>query len=316
MAITPTYTPDLFPGYNPGPIKARGELIDVTDQVNLVVQFRDISGNPVNTDSFPQISIVQPSGLVLLAPTSVGVAQVGVGRYSYIFTVPINGPYGVFNDVWTGYVNGFFIQATLSFVVTHTDIPAINTDGYMHLGDDPGFRYSQCAIFNINKLMKSLRARLNSSGKAKSADGYGNTIYVDCDIFSVDMLTTFIATAVWDFNQVPYFTFFTLDDDGFVEQFGEVLVEGATLYALASQALIERGREFQLTDNGLNFNPPTVSELLETQYSTLLAHYWEKLKYIKNSLRPAPRGLGVFSMNSAINPAFARLRHLRARRLI
>lgn len=297
-------------------IKGRGELLDVTDQVSLTVQFKDAMGNPINTDSFPTISIVQPSGLVAILPTSAGVQQIGTGNYVFTYTIPIDGPYGVFNDIWVGYINGFRIETTFSFVVTHTQIPSINTDGYVHLGDDPGFKYSQCALININKLIKSLKARLNSSGKAKASDSYGNTIYVDCDIFSVDTLTTFIATALWDFNQVPYFTFFTFDEDSFVDQFGEILVEGATLYALASIALIERGREFQLTDNGLNFNPPTVSELLQTQYSTLLSHYWEKLKYIKNSLRPAPRGLGVFSMNSAINPAFARLRHLRARRLI
>ena len=297
-------------------IKARGELIDVTDQVNLTVQFKDNTGAPVDTDSVPQISIIQPSGLVTLAPTSAGVARVGPGKYSFIYTVPINGPYGVFNDVWIGFINGFRVETTFSFVVTHTQVPAINTDGYVHLGDDPGFDYSQAAVKNINKLLKSLKARLNSAGKAKATDVYGNVVYVDCDIFSVDMLVTFLATALWDFNEVPYFTFFQFDDDNFVEQFGAVLVEGATLQALASKALIERGREFQITDNGLNFNPPTVSELMNTQYSTLLSHYWEKLKYIKNSLRPAPKGLGVFSMNSAINPAFARLRHLRARRLI
>ena len=297
-------------------IKSRGQVLDVTDQVNLTIQFKDTYGNPINTDSFPTISIVQPSGLVAITPTSAGVQQLSTGFYQFTFTIPINGPYGVFNDIWVGYINGFRIETSQTFVVVHTQIPAINSDGHVHLGDDPGFRYSECATININKLMKSLRARLNSSGKAKSADAYGNTIYVDCDIFSVDMLTTFLATALWDFNQVPYFTFFKFDEDEFVDQFGEILVEGATLYALASQALIERGREFQITDNGLNFNPPTVSELLQTQYSTLLSNYWEKLKYIKNSLRPGPRGLGVFSMNSAINPAFSRLRHLRARRLI
>ena len=296
-------------------IKARGEFIDVTNQVNLIVQFKDGNGDPINTDSFPKISIIQPSGLVLLAPTSTGVAQLSTGKYSYIFTVPINGPYGVFNDVWSGFINGFRVETTFSFVVAHTQMPAINTDGYMHLGDNPGFQYSQAAIKNINKLIKSLKARLNSSGKAKSVDGYGNTIYVDCDIFSVDMLVTFLATGLWDFNQVPYFTFFKFDDDDFIEQFGEVLVESATLYSLASKALIERGREFNITDNGLSFTPPTVSELMNTQYSALLANYWEKLKLIKNSLRPAPRGLGVFSMSSAVNPAFRRLRHLRARRL-
>jgi len=297
-------------------IKARGEVIDVTDQVNLTVQFKDNTGMPVDTDSFPQISIVQPSGLVTLAFTSTGVQRLSTGKYSFIYTVPINGPYGVFNDIWVGYVNGFRVEATLEFIVLHTQVPAINSDGYVHLGDDPGFNYSQAATKNINKLLKSLKARLNSAGKAKATDVYGNVVYVDCDIFSIDMLTTFLATALWDFNQVPFFTFFQFDDDNFVEQFGEILVEGATLYSLASKALIERGREFQITDNGLNFNPPTVSELLNTQYTTLLTHYWEKLKYIKNSLRPAPKGLGVFSMNSAINPAFARLRHLRARRLI
>lgn len=297
-------------------IKARGELIDVTDQVNLTVQFKDTSGNPVDTDSFPTISIIQPSGLVAIAPTSAGVARLGVGKYSFIFTVPINGPYGVFNDIWVGYVNGFRVETNFEFIVIHTQVPGINIDGYVHLGDDPGFNYSQASIKNINKLLKSLKARLNSSGKAKSTDAFGNVVFVDCDIFSIDMLVTFLATALWDFNQVPFFTFFQFDDDNFVEQFGEILVEGATLYSLASKMLIERGREFQITDNGLNFNPPTVSELMNTQYSTLLSHYWEKLKYIKNSLRPAPRGLGVFSMNSGINPAFARLRHLRARRLI
>jgi len=297
------------------PIKERGEVLDVTDQVNLTVEFKDQNGCPINTDSFPTISIVQPSGLVLLAPTSVGIHQIAPGKYSFIFTVPYNGPYGVFSDTWIGYINGFRVETSFNFIVNHTQVPAINTDGKVHLGDDPGFHYSECATKNINKIMKSLKARLNSSGKAKSSDAYGNTTYVDCDIFSVSMLTTFIATALSDFNQVPYTTFFTFDEDYFVDQYFEILVEGATLYALCSQDLLERGREFQLTDNGLNFNMPTVSDLMNTQYTTLLGHYYDKLKYIKNSLRPHPKGLGVFGMTSSLNPAIRNQRHLRARRI-
>ena len=68
-----------------------------------------------------------------------------------------------------------------------------------------------------------------------------------------------------------------------METFAEVLVEGATLYALASQALLERGREFQMSDNGISFDPPNLSELLNTQYSILLVHHWDKLKLIKLS---------------------------------
>ena len=296
-------------------IKERGEVIDVTDQVNLTVKFTDQYGRPVNTDSFPTISIVQPSGLVLLSPTSAGVQQFAPGNYSFVFTVPYNGPYGVFNDVWVGYINGFRVETTFSFIVNHSQVPSINSDGKVHLGDDPGFHYSECATRNINKIIKALKARLNSSGKSKDADAYGNTTYADCDIFTIANLTTFIATALSDFNQVPYTTFFTFDEDYFVDQYLEILVEGATMWALCSQDLLERGREFQLTDNGLNFNMPTVSELMNSQYTTLIAHYWEKLKYIKNSLRPHPKGLGVFGMTSSLNPAIRNQRHLRARRI-
>ncbi len=296
-------------------IKARGEILSPTNQVNLMVQFRDVSGNPINVDSLPQVSIVQPSGLVLLAPTSMGVANVGAGKYSYIFTVPYNGPYGVFNDIWSAYINGFKIQQEFSFVVAGTNLPAINSDGYVHLGDDPGFNYSQCAIKNINKLIKLLRARLNGRGKAKAADQYGNTVYVDCDIYSVDMLTSLLAQALTEFNETPFFTFFTFDDDNFVNQFMNILVEGASIWSLASQALIERGREIQVTDNGVSFQMPTVSELLQTQYSALLTLHYDKLKFIKASLRPHPLGLGTLGMNSGINPAWARLRHTRNRRL-
>ena len=297
-------------------IKSRGEFVDVTEQINLTVQFKDNFGNPSDTDIFPTISIQQPNGSVLLSATSVGVTKISTGKYSYIFTVPINGPMGIFSDIWVGYINGFRVEASFNFAVSATQMPSINSDGYIAIGDDPGFQYSQIAINNINKLIKMLRGRLNSSGKTKKTDAYGNVMYVTCDIYSVEMLVTFLATALSDFNQVPHFTSFTFDDDAFVAQFGEILVEGATLYSLASKALIERGREFQITDNSISFNPPTVSELLNTQYNTLLTSYYEKLKFIKNSLKPAPLGLGVFGMTSAMNPAIARMRHLRARRIV
>lgn len=298
-------------------LKARGEFVDVTESIRLTINIKDQNGNYVDLDSFPKISIIQPSGHVLIESTSIGITRDDTGKYSYVFDVPLNGPYGVYTDVWVGFINGFRLEKSLQFVVSHTEMPSPNYDGYVALGDDPGFDYSQTAIKNINKLLKSLKARLSSSGKAISKDGYGNKIYVDCDIFSIDMLVTFLATAIWDFNQVPYFTTFTFDDTDFIHQFGEILVERATLDALASKALIERGREFQITDNGINFAPPGVSDLMNTQYGTLLSHYWEKLKMIKASMRPAPIGAGVFSMTSGVlNPAVKALRHRRENRII
>lgn len=294
--------------------KARGEYLTLNDVVNLTIQLHDGYGDPVDADSTPEISLVNPSGRILLAPTSNGVTKIDTGKYQYTFTIPYNGPYGAFMDIWAAYVGGIRVEQTFTFIVAHTQFSAINIDGYEKLGDDVGFEYSQGAIHNINKLIKGLRARLNSAGKSKVKLPDGNTAYIDCDIFAVDMLVTFLATSLAEFNQIPHFTTFDFDDDAFVAQFYEVLIEGATLYALSSMSLLERGLEFSITDNSLSFQPPTVSELLNSQWSTVLSAHNEKLKFIKNSLKPNPIGLGTFTMTgNGANPAIKRLRHFKSR---
>jgi hypothetical protein len=144
-------------------------------------------------------------------------------------------------------------------------------------------KLSDTAQNNSDTLVSFLQDRLRSSGKTKSSDTEDNVVYVDCDIYTKEVLESFIDLSISEFNQIPTFTYYSLEDSLFVETFTEVLVEGATLYALASQALIERGREFQILDNGISFDPPVVSELLNTQYSTLLSHHWKKLNIIKLS---------------------------------
>jgi hypothetical protein len=299
-------------------IRNRGELLDLNDQVNLTVQFKDTAGDPIDVDSFPKISIVQPSGGVLFPPTSVGVSRVSTGKYSFLYSVGYNGPFGIYNDIWSAYIQGFRVESTFSFIVSPTQVQAIGNgeDDHVFLGQDPGFNYSQIAIKNINKLLKALKARLNSDGKSKSDDGYGNVKYKDCSIFSIDTLVSFLAASLSLFNEIPYTTMYTFDDIYFVDQYFEILVRGAVLWALSSHSLIERGREYSITDNGISFSPPTVSEILSTQWNTELTMYNEHLKMIKASMRPHPLGLGVFNMNSGSNPAFRRLRHLRARQII
>ena len=117
------------------------------------------------------------------------------------------------------------------------------------------------------------------------------------------------------FNQIPHFTRFTFADPQIYVIFADVIIQGAVLLALAAQALIERGREFTLNDNGVTYQPPQISELLNTEYTTQLANYTEKLKVIKCNLKPHPLGLGSFRCNS-VAPAFMRLRHLREHQII
>lgn len=141
-------------------------------------------------------------------------------------------------------------------------------------------------IKNLNNLLFLLKNRLHSSSKSKSVDKENNIIYIDSDIYSKEMLESFITLSISEFNQTPNFTFFTMENSRFIDCFTEILIEGATLYALSSKALIERGREFSYDDGkGISIIPPSVSEMLNTQFSTMLVHHWNKLKFIKSSIR-------------------------------
>jgi imidazoleglycerol phosphate synthase glutamine amidotransferase subunit HisH len=88
-----------------------------------------------------------------------------------------------------------------------------------------------------------------------------------------------------EFNQVPIFTSYSFEDNNFVKQFASILVEGASVLALGSQALLEKGREFSTTDSGIEWSPPKISELLDSQYSQLYVMHWNKLKYIKKYIK-------------------------------
>lgn len=295
-------------------ILPRSEIIQPSDTVALRAKFTS-DGEAIDLDLFPTVTVVQPGGGVAVGPTSTGVIRIGVGEYQFNYSVGLYPPVGTWRDIWTGVIGGYEVIGEYNFTVYTTQLPAINTDGYHHLGDDPGFNFSQTAICNINNILKSLRARLKSRGKARRMDEYGNPIYKDCDVYTVDELVTFACESLSGFNEIPHFTFFTWEDTQFVEQFHDVLVQGALYLALAAQSLIERGREFQVNDNGVGFTPPTISELLNTQYSKELDNWYDKVGRIKKSLPPSPLGLGTLTFTTGVSPQFRRLRHLRSRQI-
>ena len=294
--------------------KNRNEVIFPKEIVQLRATFKDMSGNPTDLDAFPTVSIIQPSGIVSIS-TSVGVTKISTGVYNFNYSIPIEGPYGIYNDVWSGSINGFPIQSTFNFIVNFSQVQTMDFDGYTSLGSNVGYCFSQTAICNINKLLKYLKDTLRSSGKVKRTDANGNTIFIDCDIYSTDILVGYLMLSLSDFNQTPFFTNFTMEDTQFLDQFKDIIIKGARLYALSSQALLERGREFTITDNGIGFNPPSIADMLNTQYSTQLSNYYDHLKLIKDQFRPNPIGLGVFTVSTAARvPIIGMLRHRRSGR--
>lgn len=136
---------------------------------------------------------------------------------------------------------------------------------------------------NVDTLVSLLSERLSSKGTAKTIDENNNESYVEVNIFSKETLESFLVLSLSEFNQAPNFSNESFESTKFVNLFADVLVEGALLMALASKALMERGREFALIDKGVTFDPAKVSDLLFDEYSALLSYHNEKLKRIKFS---------------------------------
>lgn len=288
----------------------RSEIIQPNDIVALAAKFA-IDGSPVDLDSFPTVTVIQPSGGVAVGPTSAGVMRIGVGTYQFNYCVGLYPPVGTWRDAWSGLYQGYDMLGEYTFTTFNSQLPGLNTDGLHKLGDDPGFNFSQVAICNINNIVKSLRARLKARGKARRMDEHGNPIYKDCDVFTVDELVAFICESLTMFNEIPHFTLFTWDDTPIIEQFHDILVQGSLYLALGAQALIERGREFTINDNGIGFTPPQQAELLNTQYKSEMDAWYEKCKLIKHNMKPSPLGLGTLSFVGGASPQIRRLRHLR-----
>ena len=292
----------------------RSDIIGTGDIVQLKTLFRDENGVPKNLAALPTIQITSPDSYIYLSTTSNGVYNVATGTYAYDLTVPITGPVGVWIDSWNGLLgaDGYtdVLSGTFNFIVSNVGLGQPHLpDGYEQLGDEPNGVLSQKAIHNLNQLIHILRRRLQSSGWHMIKDEHGNLVRENCDIFSVDELFTFLCSSLSEFNSTPHFTGFTWEDQTILD-FRDVIVEGAYIIALASKALIEVGREFTISDNGLNFQPPPVSAMLNGQFSTLLGPYRLKLAEIKHNCKPSPLGLGTLRL-TAVSPSVLRLRHRR-----
>ena len=294
-------------------MKNRGQTINCGDIVQLKELFQDHTGNPVDLNAFPEIQVKDSSNTIYLPYTSLGVYRISTGIYAYNLQIPLNGAQGTWVDEWRGTVGaGLIVNANSAFTVLNYNVPnAMIEDGYEQLGDLPLEELSQNAIHNINILMQILRRRLQSSGIHFTKDSLGNPIYENCDIFSIEEMKAFLCSSLSDFNTTPHVTDFHWEDD-IVIQYRDVIVEGAYIIALGSKALIEKGREFTISDNGISYTPPQVADLLNSQMSTLIGAYREKLKQIKysNFKYAFSAGLGTLRITQ-VAPQFLRLRHRR-----
>jgi len=121
---------------------------------------------------------------------------------------------------------------------------------------------------NINKeLINLVMARLGDSGCCKK-------IFSENEVASFMKLALLEVSALFSHN----YSFENLNEYAGIEG---LVIDYAVIVALASKALIEKGREFAVVDNGVAFACPEISNLIMEQYRTEYAHFMEKIRIIK-----------------------------------
>jgi len=98
-------------------------------------------------------------------------------------------------------------------------------------------------------------------------DAYGEIVTEECNVFDNEVLVTFLCQALSEFNMIPFFTGYTFADPVIQTLFAQAIVEGAYIVALASQSLIEKGRDFTISDGGINYQPPQLGDFIQTHYN-------------------------------------------------
>mgnify|MGYP001575989356 CR=1 FL=1 len=291
-------------------IGTRGRSID------LFVRFVDATGEAINSDETPEVQITDSNGNVQQAFTNLGVSLLkDTGLYQLTYTIPEDGPDGYYIDTWKANIGTEQVISAFQFLVISAGGVEESVSPTYEPGDASPFNFTKEETLGINKLLRIVKIRVKNDGVRKVPDGAGGYTEEACTVFSNDELICFLVNSLSEFNSYPHFTNYNFDDERIQTIFSDLIIQGAVILALAAQALIEKGREFVITDNGISFQPPAVADLLNNQYSAQLADYKEKLKVIKNNLKPSPLGLGGFRV-TAVSPNYLRLRHLRERAII
>jgi hypothetical protein len=284
--------------------------------IDLYVRFLDAAGNPSNTDDTPKVALYDSNSILRRASSTTGVSlyeSPGIYKLSYVIPEAFSDGYST--HIWTAKIGGSDVVSEFYFQVISSGTAEEILQPDYQPGDTIGFTFTPEEVTGINVLLKLTRLRLKNDGTRKVPDGAGGFIDVVCSVFTNDELIGFLVNSLSEFNSMPHITTFTFADPAISGVFADPIIQGAVLYALSAQALIEKGREFTVTDNGVSFSPAAVSEILNSQFTTQYTIYREKLKQIKCTLKPHPIGLGTFRVTS-VAPAFTRLRHLRERRII
>lgn len=101
-------------------------------------------------------------------------------------------------------------------------------------------------------------------------------------------LLIYLQQAVADINAEPASTWYDLE--GFPEHWRAAVINGATIFALIGEGILQVGEQFSYSDNGISLSVNLASGY-QSMAQMLLAGYTQLKKDIKRAMRPHAAGI-------------------------
>lgn len=134
----------------------------------------------------------------------------------------------------------------------------------------------------IDYYIKLVRARLADDNVVKSKDSSGNDVFFKSEIYTDEQIVSYLEGSLQRLNVLlPKGLSFEATPLEIFE-LTDLVVQGAVITALASKALLEKGREFSFLNGGIKYAPPNTSDILMRQWEVEMVDYRSKVEAVRS----------------------------------
>lgn len=128
----------------------------------------------------------------------------------------------------------------------------------------------------LDKLVELVKTRVSPDHIPNALEG---------EVFPKEDIESALTLSLSAFNMHEPVTYLKITDEENMEQLADILVTYAAYVLLFKEALLQRGREFMISDNGVDLVPPPLGPFLMDAARDLQNNWFNQVRSIKNNTR-------------------------------
>lgn len=134
---------------------------------------------------------------------------------------------------------------------------------------------------SLTALTELVQFRIAAVSKQQIIEPNGNVKIVEASIFEPEDVQRALNLSLSAFNMSPPVTYLKFTDEENMDQLSDLLVTYAAHLLLTNKALVEKGREYSVKDNGIEYEAPQLGNFLLGTSDNLYRYWYERVRVLK-----------------------------------